>query len=414
MTFSAKEMWLLCGSRVLLSLIFTAYSGILPFSSEEWNLNATAAASIQSGWHVSYLVSLFAAGFLADRFGAKRVFCVAGVLAAAATMLFALLATGYWSALILYSLAGLCSGGTYTSGIALVHKHTVAAMRGRHMGYFLAAGSVGYALGLYVIGKSVEFASWHGGLHAIAAGALVGAILAVVSLSRVDDVDVRRAASRSSWFDALAQTLSDRKSMVLNWTYMFHCWELFALWAWMPAFLVLLLKDSSSSGTGYGIVLASAAHLLSVAGSIAGGASSDRYGRYRAIGIAGAMSALASFVAGSTLFWPLWAAFAFFAVYNIAAIADSPVYSTALAEKVPPDRLGVAFSVRSVMGFGAGAMSPFVFGAILDNATIAAHYGREGSWIAAWSSLGVVSILVPVLIFAAQRKEARCTKSMET
>ncbi len=64
--------------------------------------------------------------------------------------------------------------------------------------------------------------------------------------------------------------------------------------------------------------------------------------------------------------WPLWLLAAAAALYNLLAIADSSVYSTALADVVAPHRLGVAYSVRSVMGFGAGAISPWVFGLALD------------------------------------------------
>jgi hypothetical protein len=39
-----------------------------------------------------------------------------------------------------------------------------------------------------------------------------------------------------------------------------------------------------------------------------------------------------------------------------------PRISTVLAESVPPHYLGVAYAVRSVIGFGAGVVSPFVFG----------------------------------------------------
>jgi MFS family permease len=74
------------------------------------------------------------------------------------------------------------------------------------------------------------------------------------------------------------------------------------------------------------------------------------------------------------------------------------VYSTALAEVVPVSRLGTAYSVRSVMGFAAGAISPVAFGAALD---IGLHrFGETSSlpWGLAWSTAGVGAMLGPLMI----------------
>ena len=53
-------------------------------------------------------------------------------------------------------------------------------------------------------------------------------------------------------------------------------------------------------------------------------------------------------------------------LYGFSALGDSPVLSAALTEVVTPSYLGAAFGLRSLLGFGAGAISPLVFGVILD------------------------------------------------
>jgi MFS family permease len=63
---------------------------------------------------------------------------------------------------------------------------------------------------------------------------------------------------------------------------------------------------------------------------------------------------------------PLWLLIALACVHSFAAIADSSTHSTVLAESVPPHDLGVAYAVRSVLGFGAGVVSPAVIGRALD------------------------------------------------
>ena len=90
-------------------------------------------------------------------------------------------------------------------------------------------------------------------------------------------------------------------------------------------------------------------------------------------------------------------------LYNFAGIADSSTHSTVLAESVPPHYLGVAYAVRSVIGFGAGVVSPVVFGWALDVS------GSPYAWGIAWTTLGVGALLGPVATWRRARcVEARC------
>ncbi|RZI40796.1 MFS transporter [Herbaspirillum sp. HC18] len=396
-------MVLLCSGRALQSTIFTAYSGIMPFVAKEWDMSATTASSIQSAWHLAYLVSLFGSGFLSDRYGARRVFLVAAILSSMATTVFAALAQDHLSALVLYALVALLAGGTYTPGLALVHQHSPSAVRGRNMGFFLAAASVGYALGLLLIGLTINVAGWRAGLSAIAVSCVLGTLLCIRALRKLPSAPPAKPAG-GGWFGAMRETLSDRNAMTLNWAYMFHCWELFALWAWMPAFLVFLAGSNAAIGASAALLLASVAHLSSAAGSVAGGALSDRFGRAPTIAVIGGIGAVTSFLAGATVYLPFLLVCLFFCVYNLLAIADSPVYSTAMAETVPTERLGIAFSVRSVMGFGAGAISPLVFGGILDSTQLSARFGTHGTWAFAWMSLGLVTLWIPLVMHKAARR----------
>lgn len=404
MSCSARYLWRLCVSRALLCLIFTAWSGILPYALSEWAMSAKMGSSIQSGWHIAYLISLFSAGFLSDRYGAHKVYLVSALTASLATTLFALFAHDYGSAFILYFVVALFSGGTYTSGLALVFLKTEAANRGRSMGFFLGASSLGYALGLFLIATAVQLFSWRAGLWAITLGSWLGAALAWRGLGGLAAAPLPKAA-QGNWQKSMLAALGDRAALMVNLAYTFHCWELFALWAWMPAFLIHVLRDGGAP-QGLGVMLAAGAHLASVLGSLIGGAASDRYGRLRTICLIGMASATCSLLAAWSSTWPVALICVFFALYNLLAIADSAVYSTVLAEAVAPQHLGAAFSVRSVMGFAAGAISPWVFGATLDSAWISTRWGSEANWVVAWSTVGLVAALVP-LVAGLQQRVAR-------
>ncbi|MEM5786690.1 MAG: hypothetical protein AAGU11_05180, partial [Syntrophobacteraceae bacterium] len=68
----ARWLALLCVARMGFSFIFTTYSAALPLLKVDWEMSASQSGMIQSAWHFGTIISLFTAGFMCDRFGAKR------------------------------------------------------------------------------------------------------------------------------------------------------------------------------------------------------------------------------------------------------------------------------------------------------------------------------------------------------
>ena len=107
----------LCLARVGFALIFVAYSASLGLLKQDWGLSSAQAGLVQSAWHVGYLLSLFAIGFLADRYGAKRTFLATSIAACASGLAFAVFADGLVSALLLHGLAGKRSATRVMPGV---------------------------------------------------------------------------------------------------------------------------------------------------------------------------------------------------------------------------------------------------------------------------------------------------------
>jgi MFS family permease len=102
-----------------------------------------------------------------------------------------------------------------------------------------------------------------------------------------------------------------------------------------------------------------------------------------------------SFSIGWLIAAPIILVVALACLYNFAGIADSSTHSLVLAESVPPHYLGVAYALRSVIGFGAGVVSPVVFGWALD--------ASGQSWGIAWVTLGIGALLGPVCTWKLKR-----------
>jgi MFS family permease len=392
--------WLaqLCVSRTGFALIFTAYSAALPLLVTEWGMSASQAGLIQSAWHLGYLLSLFTVGFLADRYGAKRVFLGSSVGAGVSALVFALLADGFLSGALLYGLTGLFSGGSYTPGLTLISERFDAAKRGRAMGFYLAAASLGYALALVVTAALTPYIGWRGALLANACGPVAGSLLALYALRATPNLVHPHPAGQPT--APLPAVLKNKPAMLAIWAYAFHSWEMLGMKAWMPAFLAAaaqLAGRSATEAASLGAGLAAIAYAGSIVGSVAGGALSDRKGRTWTMLVMSFASLACSISFGWMISMPLWLLVAVASFYSFAAIGDSSVYSTVVTELVPRRHIGAAYSIRSVLGFGAGAASPWVFGLVLDW-TRAAESSPLWMWGLAWSSVAAGALLGPLAI----------------
>ena len=373
-----------------------AYSAVLPLTQADWRLSGKEAGLIQSAFHLGYLTSLFIVGFIADHYGAKRAYLTTGIAAFVSPWAFVLFADGFWSAFWLHALTGLCQGGTYTPALALINDNVERAQRGRAMGFLIAGSSAGYAICLGVAGLALQFTDWRGALAAVACLPLVSWLTGALALRQTPNLVHARPAGESL-LASLPAVLRNRKGMLSIWAYTFHNWELLGIWAWLPAFLTaaLVLHGSGEAPT-LALMFAALTYVANIAGSILGGTMADRWGRTRTILLWSCASLALSFSIGWLIALPVALLVVLACLYNMAGIADSSTHSTVLAESVPPHYLGVAYAVRSVIGFGAGVVSPFVFGWALDLAGGGKGSTDSFAWGIAWATLGLGGLLGPL------------------
>ena len=397
----SDSAWLtgICLSRCFFAFIFTTYSAALPLLKTDWDMSASQAGLIQSAWHAGYLISLFTVGFIADRHGAKKTFLIGSVLAGLSALLFAFFANGFVTGLLLYGFTGLCSGSSYTPGLTLVAERFAPLERGRAMGWFLAAASLGYGASLLLSGILMPHAGWQGSFVATACGPIVASLISFWTLRATPNV-VHPRGSELTGILALRAVWKNKPAMLLIWAYVFHAWELLGLWAWLPAYFAASMVQKSGltmQAAGFGALFTALTYITSMSGSIYGGALSDRWGRTRAILWGACLSLLCSFTFGWMMALPLWLLVTVAAIYNVSAIADSSVYSTALTELVPPHYLGAAYALRSLLGFGGGIISPWVFGLVIDWARGEPLRSETMAWGFAWTALGIGAALGPLM-----------------
>lgn len=362
-----RDGWLmaLCVGRIFMYVSYMVYAACLPIIKSEWGMSATQAGSIASGFALGYSVSLATASWLAERFGARRIFVLSAIASSVAALGFAFFARDYATTLLFYSLIGAAQGGIYTTGIVLMAERFPAERRGGAVGWFIASTSLGYAFSLAVSGLLIALGGYV--LAFLGTGILpaAGALISWMVLRRTPNV----VHERRGGAPLKAVETNERNALYLVAGYTLHCWELLGMWAWIPAFLAASLVLSGAASIQSAEVAAYCVAGMHIVGAVASstmGHLSDLLGRRAVLTGLGAAGALLSLIFGWLVAAPTPVLVGLMFIYGFAVIGDSPVLSAALTEAVAPDRLGSVLAVRSLFGFGAGAVSPVAFGAMLD------------------------------------------------
>ena len=368
-------------------MVYIAYAATLPVLQRDWSLSGTAAGSIASAFQVAYAVSLMGCSALADRIGARRVFLGGTVASTIVSIAFATLARDYWSGLLLYTMLAVALGGTYTTGILLLAENIPVERRGRAMGTYLAGHSLGLAVALILAGIAIPRGGYVLAFWWLASGPVVGGLFAWIAVRSTANVVTPRVGGQRFG----GEVLKNRPAMLVIAGYTFHSWELLGMWAWTPAFLAACFVAAGSEltrGAGLGAYMTSLFHLTGMIAALMAGVLADRFGRTPVILVMATLSAACSLVFGWLIGTSLALVVGLGLLYGFAALGDSPIYSTAITEVVAPAYRGSALALRSLLGYGAGAAAPLLFGAILD------WYGitNAGAWGWAFVSLGIAAM----------------------
>jgi MFS family permease len=321
-------------------------SAVVPTLNAVWNLNDAGRAwltmSVQAGFVVGALGSALLN--LPDRIPAKRIFVSASLLAALSTGLIPLLADGLGAALVLRFLSGVFLAGVYPVGMKIMATWTKAD-RGLGIGLLVGALTVGNAFP-HLLNVMTGMDEWRLVLLLAAGLAALGGLIAAMF---VEEGPYQVEAPRFNWRYA-AEGLRVRELRLANLGYLGHMWELFAMWAWLAAFLIASFERSGVGSIWAGLVTF-AAIAAGGLGSLLAGKLADRLGRttitIASLVISGSCALLTGFLFGQN---PILLA-ALCLLWGFAVVADSAQFSAAISELCQTGYTGTALTVQTSLGF---------------------------------------------------------------
>ncbi|MCW5699519.1 MAG: MFS transporter [Rhodospirillales bacterium] len=378
------------------------FPALLPTFLSEWRLSNTEAGWIAGIFFGAYALSVPILVSLSDRIDARRVYVGGALLAAGSSAAFTVLATGFWSALILRALAGVALAATYMPGLRVLVDRYNGPRKSRAVALYTASFSLGTAVSFLLTGEIAAVARWPWAFAASAAAAFIAATIVLL----LNSAPPQRAESPTRLLD-FRPVLANRAAMGFVLGYAVHCWELFAFRSWLVALLAfsLALKPDVDAGVFTPTTVAVLSALVAMLASVGGNELCVRHGRKRVIQGIMAVSAAMAFGLGFASAFPYAAVVAITLVYSAAVQLDSAALTAGAVLVSEPGRQGATMAVHALIGFGGGFVGPLVLGWVLD---ISGGGLSALSWGLAFASVGVVGLLGPLAmrLVAQDRQES--------
>ncbi|HEY1608106.1 MAG TPA: MFS transporter [Paraburkholderia sp.] len=350
---------------------------------------ATAASSIRHDLHLSnielgFAFSAFAypyaivqlfGGWLADRFGPRRVLASFGLIVAVASMLTAF-ASGLGSLSAFRFLLGFGEAPSLASATSAMSRWLPAGRRGFAQGITHACSRLGNALTPPLVALFITFWSWRGAF--IFAG-VVGVVWVAMWYSYFrDEPATHRSVTQQELADLPGRGEGGRPRIpvrqlmrrILPLTIVDFCyaWTLWVYLTWLPSFFL----HSYHLNLGHSALYTSGVFVAGIFGDTLGGIFSDRIYRRTGdlqkarrnvivIGLAGSLVFLVPVLLVNDLtIVSASLCLAFFSMELVIA----PLW--AMPMDIAPRYAGTASSFMNV-GFGlAGILSPLAFGYVID------------------------------------------------
>jgi MFS family permease len=338
--FCCTSLWF-AGNGVMHDLVAN-------FGLKESSLGYLTSA-VQFGFIMGTLT--FAILTIADRFSPSKIFLTCALLGSIFNIGIIWEGNSLASILSLRFLTGFFLAGTYPIGMKIATDYYEKGL-GKSLGFLVGALVIGTAFPHLLKDITKKF-SWRYVLISTSCLATLGGFL---MLFFVPDGPFRKSSKKLD-LSAFFSVFQNRRFRSAAFGYFGHMWELYAFWAFVP--VMLQTYNELNPESSFNIPLLSFS-IIALGGlsCVLGGYLAQVIGTKRVAFIALCLSC------GCCLISPFLFAteseylfIGFLVFWGLVVIADSPLFSTLVAQNAPAETKGTALTIVNCIGFSITIIS---------------------------------------------------------
>jgi len=361
---------------------------LLPFIRTEFDLDYTRAALVVSAFSVPYGFSQLPGGWLADRFGARRLLLI-GISGVSLAGLAVGLSTTYTMLLVALFVMGALGGGYHPSAPAAIARVTRSSHHGRALGVHMIGGSASFFLAPLAAAAIAASWGWRMSFVALAVPAIgYGVVFFLLLGRRQPTVSQPRVSTPST--SVAPEEPTGRIDWVRMGTFLVLTSVSAAAVLSVVAFIPLYLVDVHGYPEHSAAVAVALFYSTGLWAAVAGGYLSDRIGRIRVVVLFGLVAgpALALIdVSGSTV-----VTMGLLLFLGIGMYARAPASESYIVGHSPAGKRSTVLGLYYFGSMeGSGVLAP-VIGYLID------HYGFHTSFMLSGLGLLVVAAACALIL----------------
>ncbi|AEK45904.1 major facilitator transporter [Amycolatopsis mediterranei S699] len=368
----------------------TAMSIIAVPVSREFGFNPTEMGMVLSAFFLGFAVVTPLGGYLADRYGARRVLLVVMLLWSAFTGVTAL-AWSLVSLIVLRGIFGAAEGSFPPASSVAVAELMPVRQRGRAKSLLMSGATLGTAFGAYLVASLTETWGWRGAFWLFCGiGLLLSGVFLVVSRPMSGPGAGRSGSAERIPVLRVLRTPLVGKLAVMQFGVGIFTW---GMSQWMPTYWVQV-KGLKLTSAGLATAIPS---LVAFVAMIGVGFAADRFSRKEGRVVAGLMSVAIVFVLLTYFASSVVAGVVFLSVAQVAAAACAPLLSIVILKRMRRSVTGTATGITNFGQQFAGVIAPTAMGALIQ--------ATGGSYLAVFVLVMAVMAVAALIALTADRVE---------
>lgn len=340
-------------SQFCCTSLWFAGNGVMSEFIVSFNLKASALGHLTSAIQFGFILGtlIFAILTIADRFSPSKVFLTCAILGSIFNVGVIWEGNNLASILSLRFITGFFLAGIYPVGMKIAADYYEKGL-GKSLGFLVGALVVGTAFP-HLAKEITEAFTWKSVLILTSSLAIIGGLLMLII---VPDGPYRKPGNQlniSAFFDVFR----NRKFCSAAFGYFGHMWELYAFWAFVPIMLKTYRLEHHEAT--FNIPLLSFI-IIGVGGlsCVLGAYLAQTAGTKRIACIALILSCACCLVSPLVFLTESENLFiGFLILWGMVVIADSPLFSTLVAQNASAEIKGTALTIVNCIGFSITIIS---------------------------------------------------------
>lgn len=356
-------LFLIVLAQFLCTSVWFTGNAVLPLLIENGKLPASFLPHITSVVQFGFIIGTFLFAFLAiaDRFSPSLVFFVCALLAALCNLTICIDGINVYTVLVFRLITGFFLAGIYPVGMKIAADHFQKGL-GKSLGFLVGALVLGKSAP-YLISSFISISTWEISFYLTSIMSVVGGILIFFF---VPD-GPHRVIPINFQLKGFLEAFKIKKFRSVAFGYFGHMWELYSFWAFVP----VLIKQYITQHSWVKWSVPAYSFMIIGVGSLAcvfSGMLSLKFNPKAIATIALFLSACCCILSPIAIqFASPYLFFLFLLFWGIVVIADSPMFSTLVANNAIPATKASSLTIVNCIGFAITILSIQLLGLLVAN-----------------------------------------------